>query len=445
MGNPTVPNGAKGSEPQKTLSVLDAVVIILGVVIGAGIFKTPSLVAANTGSQWTALLVWLAGGGISLMGALCYAELASAYPHAGGDYYYLNRAYGRGLSFLFAWARMTVIQTGSIAMTAFLIGDYASAVLPLGPYSASYYAALTILLLTTINIIGIHQGKGMQKILMTSIYLGLLFVAYVGLILIPSGPSAPWVPDKGASLGRAMIFVLLTYGGWNEAAYLSAEVRNSRNNMLRVLLLSIGAITAIYLIVNVSFLTSLGLSLMSKSEVVAADLLRIALGENGARFISLLIGIAAFSSINGMIITGARTNYALGKDFSPFGFLGRWGVRGGTPVNALLVQGGIALALVALGTGARGGFVVMVEYTAPVFWFFFLLTGVSLFILRRKEPEMKRPFQVPLYPLIPIFFIVVCLYMLHSSLMYTGKGALVGVGVLLTGLPLLFLASSRSR
>lgn len=443
--NPIIPNGANGPEPQKTLSVLDAVVIILGVVIGAGIFKTPSLVAANTGSQGMALLVWLAGGVISLIGALCYAELASTYPHAGGDYYYLNRAFGQSLSFLFAWARMTVIQTGSIAMTAFLIGDYASAVLPLGAYSPSYYAAFTILLLTTVNIIGIHQGKGMQKILMTSIFLGLLFVAYVGLILVPTGPSGSWVPDKGASLGLAMIFVLLTYGGWNEAAYLSAEVRNSRNNMVRVLLLSIGAITAIYVIVNVSFLKSLGMSLMSRSEVVAADLLRIALGENGARFISLLIGIAAFSGINGMIITGARTNYALGKDFSPFGFLGRWGVRGGTPVNALWVQGVIALALVALGTGARGGFVMMVEYTAPVFWFFFLLTGVSLLVLRRKEPTINRPFQVPLYPLIPIFFIVVCLYMLHSSLMVTGIGALVGVGVLLAGLPLLFFVSFRSR
>jgi APA family basic amino acid/polyamine antiporter len=178
--NPLRPSRANGSEPQKTLSVLDAVVIILGVVIGAGIFKTPSLVAANSGSQGMVLLVWLAGGVISLMGALCYAELTSTYPHAGGDYYYLNRAFGKAMSFLFAWARMTVIQTGSIAMTAFLIGDYASAVLPLGAYSASYYAACTILLLTTVNIIGIHQGKGMQKILMASIFLGLLFVAYVG-------------------------------------------------------------------------------------------------------------------------------------------------------------------------------------------------------------------------------------------------------------------------
>ena len=231
--NLIIPKGENGSEPQKTLSVLDAVVIILGVVIGAGIFKTPSLVAANSGSQGSVLLVWLAGGAISLMGALCYAELTSTYPHAGGDYYYLSRAFGRSLSFLFAWARMTVIQTGSIAMTAFLVGDYASAVLSLGPYSASCYAALTILLSDRSSISSVStRGNGCRKSSWPAICLGLLFVAYVGLILIPTGPSGPWVPEKGASLGRAMIFVLLTYGGWNEAAYLSAEVRNGRTGML---------------------------------------------------------------------------------------------------------------------------------------------------------------------------------------------------------------------
>jgi amino acid transporter len=428
----------EGPQPARTLSVLDAVVISIGVVIGSGIFKTPSLVASNAGSPGMVLLLWLAGGAISLLGALCYAELSSAYPHAGGDYYYLHRAFGRRLSFLFAWARLTVIQTGSITMTAFLVGDYASAVLPLGAYSPSWYAGFIVLLLTAINVIGLRQGKGVQKILLAILYLGLLFVALVGFLLIPAKPPVPGASEKGASVGLAMIFVLLTYGGWNEAAYLSAEVRQTRNGMLRVLLLSLGAITAIYLIVNFSFLKSLGLPGMAKSEVVAADLLRGVWGENGARFISLLVGIAALGNINGMVITGARTTYALGRDFPLLGFLGRWEAKAATPVNALLVQGAIALALVGLGTGAKGGFVMMVEYTAPVFWFFFILTGVALLVLRRKDPERPPAFQVPLYPIIPLLFILVCLYLLYSSLMYTGTGALVGVGVLAAGVPLLF-------
>lgn len=442
---PLVTTEAEGSKPARTLSVLDAVIIIVGVVVGAGIFKTPSLVAANTGSPGMVLLVWLAGGVISLLGALCYAELTSAYPHAGGDYYYLNRAFGRRLSFLFVWARLTVIQTGAMAMTAFLIGDYLSAVLPLGTYSPSWYAAAIILVLTLVNVFSLRQGKGVQKILLGSLYLGLLFVAWAGFTLAPAGAALPWTPGEGASVGRAMIFVLLTYGGWNEAAYLSAEVRSTRNSMVRVLLLSIGAITAIYVIVNLSFLKSLGLPLMAQSEVVAVDLLRAVWGENGARFISLLVGIAALGNINGMVITGARTGYALGRDFPLLGFLGRWEAKAGAPVNALLVQGAIALGLVALGTGVRDGFVMMVEYTAPVFWFFFLLVGFSLLVLRRQDPERESAFRVPLYPWIPILFILVCLYLLYSSLMYTGKGALVGVGVLAAGVPLLWASALRSR
>jgi basic amino acid/polyamine antiporter, APA family len=435
--------------PRRTLSVADAVLIIIGVVIGAGIFKTPALVAAQASSTEGAMLFWLAGGIISLLGALCYAELATAYPDAGGEYHYLTRAFGRSPGFLFAWARMMVIQTGSIAMLAFLVGDYLSQIYNLGGYSASQYAALIILILTAINIAGLHQGKWMQRLLIGALVVGLLFIIGAGLVAPAAASIAPDIGGGAAmggvaALGQAMIFVLLTYGGWNEAAYLSAEVRQNRHNMLRVLVVSITIITAIYLLVNAVLLKSLGLAAVASSEAVAADLMRLVLGENGARFISLLIAVAAVSTMNATIITGARTNYALGRDFRLFSALGRWREQGSTPVNALLAQGGIALALVLLGTGTRSGFQTMVEYTAPVFWLFFLLTGISLLVLRWREPALIRPFQVPLYPLIPILFIMVCLGMLVASLAYTGRGAMVGVIVLISGIPLLLLARTLS-
>jgi len=430
----------KNTGSEKTLSVIDAVAIIVGIVVSVGIFKTPSIVAANSGNGGITLLVWLAGGVFSLIGALCYAELASTYPHTGGDYHYLTRAFGNYPAFMFAWARMTVIQTGSIAVFAFLIGDYASEVFRLGSYSSSYYAGLTIIILTFINITGIRQGMRMQKLLITAIVLGLLFVAALGFVIVtpPATLKSGSLPTA-AGLGTAMIFVLFTYGGWNEAAYLSAEVHNPSRNMVRSLLYSIGIITTIYVIINFVFLKSLGLSTMSDSEVVAADLMRQALGEGGAKFISLLILIAALSTMNGVIITGARTNYALGRDFALFGFLGHWQERGNTPVNALLFQCTIALVLVILGTITHSGFEMMVEYTAPVFWFFFLLVGISLFVLRRIEPNTFRPFRVPLYPFTPLLFCAICIYMLQSSLAYTGIGALLGIGVLLTGIPLLLV------
>lgn len=430
----------KNADSRKTLSVIDTVAVIVGVVVSVGIFKTPSIVAANSGNEGTVLLLWLVGGVVSLVGALCYAELTVTYPHTGGDYHYLFRAYGKAPAFMFAWARMTVIQTGSIAVFAFLIGDYASEVFKLGGYSSSFYAALTIIILTYINIAGIRQGMRIQKILITSFVLGLLFVVALGFAIVsPPDVLKQGSLPTGAGLGTAMIFVLFTYGGWNEAAYLSAEVRNPGRNMVRGLLYSVGIITTIYLVTNFVFVKSLGLSAMSGSEVVAADLMRRILGEGGAKFISLLIVIAALSTMNGVIITGARTNYPLGCDFKIFSFLGKWQERGGTPVNALLLQGAIALVLVVLGAATHSGFEMMVEYTTPVFWFFFLLTGISLLVLRRIEPDTLRPFRVPLYPFTPLLFCAFCIYMLYSSLAYTGKGALLGVIVLLAGVPLLLI------
>jgi len=434
----------RDTAPGKTLSALDAIFIIVGIVIGAGIFKTPSIVAANAGSDAAVLLVWLAGGVISLLGALCYAELASSFPNAGGDYHFLHRAYGETPAFLFAWARMTVIQTGSLAMLGFLIGDYASGILNLGPHSVSVYAALTVIVLTLINVMGIRQGSGIQNGLTAGILCGLALVFVIGLFCLPVSNPGFSVPD-GPGLGRAMIFVLLTYGGWNEASYISAELRDGNRNMARVLVFSIGIITTVYILVNFVFLRGLGVSGMSGSEAVAADLMRLGIGESGSMMISLLVIIAVLSTMNGTMITGARTNYALGVDFRLFNFLGRWHARGGTPVNALLVQGGIALALIALGTGTRSGFETMVEYTAPVFWFFFLLVGVSVFVLRFREPAAARPFRVPFYPVTPLIFCAVCSYMLQSSIAYTGKGALVGLTVLVAGVPLLFFRNGIGK
>ncbi len=420
--------------------MLEAGAVIVGVVIGVGIFKTPALVAANVSSENSFLLIWLLGGLISLMGALCYGELATAYPHPGGEYYYLTRSFGKEIALLFAWARLSVMQTGSIALLAFVFGDYFSQLVPLGDLAAAIYAALAVITLTGINALGIQPSKWLQNWLTAAKLLGLLFIFLAGLIWTSS--SAPVVSSPSnpeGSYGLAMIFVLLSYGGWSEAAYLSAEIENVQRNMVRVLVGSIGAIALVFLLVNFAYLHGLGLNAIANSEAVAADLMRQVLGEVGAQFISLLVAISALGAMQGTMTTGARTNYALGQDWKLFSCLGRWDERTQTPVNALLVQGAIALALILLGTLTRRGFATMVEYTAPVFWFFLLLTTLSLFVLRTLEPEVSRSFRVPLYPLTPLLFCATCVYMLQASLTYTGIGALVGVGVLLSGVPLLLL------
>jgi amino acid transporter len=438
---------ATDAVPRPSLRLPDAVCLIVGTVVGVGIFRTPSLVAEHTGTTGLALAAWLLGGVISLIGALCYAELGATYPNAGGDYHFLRRAFGDWSAFLFAWARLTIIQSGAIALLAFVLGDYATELAPLGPWSSALYAALAVVVLTITNILGVREGSTTQNVLTTVEVGGMLFIALAAVATVPAAAPAPSAAPAVAPgmFGLVMVFVLLTYGGWSEAAFLSGELRDPGRSMVRALVYSLALVTALYLFVNWAFLTTLGVAGVAGSRAVAADVGQRTFGVGGARVIAALIVVASLTSINAAIFTGARSSYAVGRDFGVLRFLGRWHAGTGTPVNALVVQGAIALALIALGARTRDGFRTMVDYTAPVFWFFLLLTTIALMVLRRRDPDRPRPFRVPLYPLTPLAFCVASGYLLYSSLDYTGRGALVGVAVLLVGALVLLVTGGRPR
>jgi|AGTN01.2.fsa_nt_gi Amino acid transporters len=426
--------------PKPVLRLIDAMVLIVGIVIGAGIFRTPSVVAANTPDWFWFLAVWVLGGAISLIGALCYSELSSAFPNAGGDYHFLKTAFGKKISFLFAWSRITVTQTGSIALLAYIAGDYLAQLVPLGPFSSTYFAAALVFALTLINVLGIHFGTGIQKFLTALQFLGILIIIIVGLFVEPAAPAITMEEPVGmkvfssSSISLALIFVLLTFGGWNEAAYISSELKTGSRNMALVLIVSILIITLVYLLINMAFLNVLGLEGLAASEAVGVDMMRATLGENGVILIGVLVSLSALTSLNTTIFTGARSNYAWGKDFVSLAFLGKWNGEKSAPINSLLLQGAIAIALIIFGAFTRNGFEAMVDFTAPVFWFFFLCTGLSLIVLRVKKSDVPRPFKVPLYPVTPILFIGFCAYMLYSSLSVTGIGSLLGVALLFIGL-----------
>jgi amino acid transporter len=440
-------NKNEAVKPRQLLSLSDGIVLICGMVIGAGIFKAPSIVAANTSSATAFVLAWVLGGVVSLCGALVYAELSSRYPETGGEYAFLSRGMGRGVAFVFAWARMTVIQTGAIAAVAFVFGDYASEMLRLGARSSAIYAALAVVVLTAINVLGTVESKTLQKVMQYLLFAGLAFIAVAGLLSGASSKPAAAAP-AGGSFGLAMIFVLLTYGGWNEAAYLGGEVRDARRNMVRILVGGILAVTLIYLLVNLGYLAALGLGGMRESQAVAADLMRVAVGDKGAVALALIVCIAALTTMNAAIFTGARTSYALGSDFTAFRGLGSWRAAGSTPGNALLLQGAITLVLVIAASFAPDGFTAMVAYTSPVFWSFFLLTALTLFIFRRRQEEAPA-FRVPLYPVIPLAFCAACVYMLYSSINYVrfavefGVAVVAGLILMLAGIPLYFLVRKR--
>jgi amino acid transporter len=433
--------------PKALLTVPDGMLLIIGMVVGAGIFKAPSIVAGNVSDGMQFALLWIAGGIASLCGALVYAELSGRFPETGGEYRFLQRAYGSGASFVFAWSRMTVVQTGAIAAVAFVFGDYAQQVLPLGARGGAVYAALAVAVLTAVNLVGTPHSKVLQKVLSATLFIALAAVALAG-IFGSGAPAAATARPSGGDLGLAMIFVLLTYGGWNEAAYIAGEVHQPRRNMVRILVGGILAITALYLVVNLGYYSALGLQGMRDSKAVAVDVMRLVAGGGSAVVIALLVCVSALTTINAAIITGARTNYAFGLDVPMLGFLGTWRAAGSTPANALLLQGALSLVLVLAGSFTPDGFSSMVAYTTPVFWTFFLLCGIALFVFRAREGRPEA-FRVPLFPLVPLLFCATCAYMLYSSVNYVrfavsfGNAVLAGIVVMALGIPLYFLARRK--
>ena len=435
---------ARTTTRQPGLSVIDGVALLVGVVIGVGIFGFPPLVAQHADNSVLYIALWLAGGLLMLVGALCYAELGACYPDRGGEYHYLHLAWGRQLSLLFAWARGTVIQTGAIAVVAFIYGDYAQRLLPLGEYGSAWHATMVVVALTALNILGTHESKRLQ-VLFTGITLAaLITVILAGLLLAePIEAVAPvdneFSGNLAGMLGMGMVFVLLTYGGWNEAAYLSGELRNPGRNMSRVLLLGTLVVTAVYLLANLVFINIFGLEGLRQSSAIGADLMTIVAGPWGGVMLSVLICITAISTLNATILTGSRVYYALGRDVPQLSMLGAWNDRAATPVRALLVQCLITLPLILFGALSENGVQSMVAYTAPVFWLFMCLTALSLLRLRRLQPDHPRPFSVPLYPLMPLLFAASCLGLFWASTLYAGVGALLGLVILGAGLPLLLL------
>ncbi len=421
------------------LSVVDGVAFMVGIIFGIGIFKTPPLVAANVGGEAAFVGAWLLGGIVTLAGALCYAELAAAHPDRGGEYHFLSRAYGRPLAVLFAWARGMVIQTGAIAAVAFVYGDYAQAILPLGPYGAALHAGLMVVALTALNMAGTRRSSLSQRLFTLLTLLAIAIVAAAGF-LVEAGtvqPAATAGADGSAAFGMAMVLVLLTYGGWSEAAYLSGEMQDVGRTIKRTLIIGTVTVVLVYGLFNLALLNAFGLEGLRASQAPAADLMGALFGQPGEAVLALAVCIMAVSTLNATVATGARAFHALGADVPVLGFLSRADLRTSAPVAALALQGGLALMLILFGSLTRDGFQAMVDFTAPVFWGFLLLVSLSLFLFRTREPDRTRPFRVPLYPATPILFSLACAGLLYASLAYTGTGALVGLGVVLAGLPLL--------
>ncbi|OPZ08649.1 MAG: Serine/threonine exchanger SteT [candidate division BRC1 bacterium ADurb.BinA364] len=433
-------------QPKRQLTLFDSTSIIVGIIIGAGIYQMTPGIAGAMGGPAGMMAIWLAGGAMALVGALCYAELATAYPREGGDYIYQTRALGAPVGFLFGWSQMAIVRPGDIALMAFAFAMYAQHIFSPG-ISMPVYAAAAVVALTLINLAGIRFGKWTQNILTMVKIAGLLGIVAAGIMAPDHGAaSAPVASMEGMSrfdgMKLALILTLFVYGGWNEMGYIAAEVKNPNRNIARALTLGVVSVTALYLLVNGAFLLALGYSGVASSNAVAVDAMAASFPRIAGKAIAILICISALGAANGLIFTGARISYALGTDHGAFRRLGRWNERMGGPMGALIIQGAISLAIIAIFQN----YIDTIIYTAPVIWLFFLLTSVSFFVLRIRERGTPRPFRTPLFPLIPALFIAMCVFMLYSSVTYAWNvkrdSLLLMLSALALGVPAL-IASRR--
>ncbi len=417
---------------KKELTLFDSTCIIVGIIIGAGIYQMAPDIAKGAFCWWGVLAIWVVGGLLSLCGALGYAELASAYPKEGGDYVYLSRAYGKWAGFLFGWVQLTVVRPGDIAVMAFAFATYARTIYdPLGnnpKISQPLFAATAAAILTIINIIGVKEGKWTQNLLTVVKALGLAAIVIVAV----GAPrhEAVEVSFETVPLSLALILVLFSYGGWNEMAYVAAEVKDAKRNIVRALVLGTVAVIVLYLLVNIAFLYTLGYSGMASSEAVASDSIAKVFPKIGGRLISALVCISALGVVNGLIFTGARISYAMGTEHRAFGILGKWHRLTKTPVWALLVQGIIAISLIVI----LGSFVNAILITAPAVYGFYLATSLSVIVLRRKEPDIERPYRVTGYPVTTIIFCAVCAFLIYSAVKYAFATSQISLIILVSAL-----------
>lgn len=482
MTDSSTPAAAPEPQPQSTtviaresLSLWDAISIIVGIVVGVSIFKLPAIVFSNVPSGIAGLGVWALAGGLCLVGALCYAELATRFRQGGGEYLFLTRGLGREVGFLYGWAQLTGVFSGAVGTMAYVFADYAVKLSdPLSDSNSDrgvWWAVGAMWVLTVIHILGVKSGKLVQNILTSIKVIGLLSLLVVGFSSSASESLMAPSPVKDSNIGLAMILVLYAYGGWNDAAFASAEVRQPHRNIPRALMGGMLAISVLYVLVNWAYLQGLGLSGLRSSSTPASDLMAQAtwlspvIRDSATKLVGLLVMASALGAIHGMIFTGSRLYFAMGVEHPLFARLGRLHAGLGSPVSALLVQALMtSLLILTVGTAEgreavdwsvswlgrdpipwkkySSGFETLLAATAPVFWSFFLLNGLTLFIFRARSIGEADCFRVPLYPVTPLIFCGTCGFMLYQSILYAQDLTWLALLPLLAGVPVYFLSNA---
>jgi len=411
--------------------------INVGGIIGSGIFMVPATVALYTTSSSLFFMVWILGGIISLFGALSVAELGAAMPRAGGQYVYLNEAYGPVWGYLYGWSAVAVINTASIAAVGVAFAEYLSFFTPLNSFDIKSVAIVSIVILTIINVIDVKSGARFQNWFTFTKIASIIIVILLGLFLDGGSTQnlSPFFNDQSFSslvgpLGLAMVAVLWTFDGWIFITYVAGEVKNPGRNIPLSIIYCMIIIVSVYLALNYVLVFALGFDKMIGSELVMSDAASIFLGNQGGAIITIIILISLIGANNGFILTSARINYAMAKNKLFFKQAASIHPKYKSPSNALIIQCVWACILTFTGT-----FNQLITYIIFASWIFYGMSAGAVIILRFKKPELKRPYKTPLYPWIPIIFILFAIFLTINTIMEAPRDAGIGTLLILAGLP----------
>jgi basic amino acid/polyamine antiporter, APA family len=421
---------------RRILGMKDLVLMIVGTVIGSGIFLVPGAVLRAVGNSVPlALTVWLSGGILSLLGALTYGELSAMKPKAGGLYIYIRDCFGTLPAFLFGWTLFFVISSGSIATLAVAFGNYMGEFLSLSPIGTKLIAILVIVVITAVNIRGTRQSADLLNVT-TAIKVAAI-LAVSGVLLWYGkqpifGATHDAVPSTShlVGFGLAMISVLWAYEGWQYITYSAGETVNPQRTFPLAFLVGTGGLILIYLFANVAYLAALGTDGVSSSTRVAASALGVVVSHGAAKLIAVAILISMFSAANSIMLNAPRVYYAMAKDRLFFRALAEIHPKFGTPAFAIAAAGVWSILLAASGT-----FEQLLTYVVFIGWIFYALAAASIFVYRKREPNAERPYKVPLYPLTPIVFIVAATALVLNTVATQPTRAAIGLGIVFLGAP----------
>lgn len=413
-----------------------AVMLVIGGIVGVGIFVNPAVVARDLSSPALVLAAWVAGGGIALLGAFVYAELAARMPSTGGEYVYLRETYGPLAGFLFGWTTLLVVQSGGLAAVAIIFARNVD-VLADGAISEKLVVAVTLGGLAAVNCAGVRTGNGVQAglgalklLVIFALIAGGLFIAPAAMTLSHAPPDGLLAHDSMKAFAAAMIPVVFSYGGWQTANYVTGEIRNPARNLSRALLVGVMLVIALYLLVNVACLRALGLAHLGATPTPASDVIEQAVGPIGARLAAASIALSALAFLSQGMLTGPRVYFAMARDGLFFRGVAGIGETSRAPAAAIVLQAVWAGVLALSGTYAQ-----ILAYTIAMNFLFFALSASCLFVLRRREGDSRHAYASAFHPWSTALFIAACLIIVIFSFWAYPLDSLVGYGIMALGIP----------